>query len=133
MGRGMLRRAPTEPMTSAEQCEASGDSEESSDPLQASCTPGPVRLEPTLAFGAACRFDPVARPELLYRGGEVVAHGALRKVELGRHVAYGRAVRGGPQHVPPALREGVAAFARYGRGQARVHHPLAARHAADGG
>jgi hypothetical protein len=46
------------------------------------------RLEPAFAFGEARRLNPVARPELLDRGGEVVALGALGEVELGCYVPY---------------------------------------------
>src|ERR671916_120376 len=73
--------------------------------------PAAGSLEPALLLGQAGGLHAVARPELLDRGGEVVAHGALREGEGGRDVANRRPVGGGREHVALPLRQGVAALA----------------------
>src|SRR5918995_6456756 len=90
------------------------------------------RLQPPFSFGETRCLHPVARPELLDRGGEVVAHGAFGEVELGRYVLDGRPVRRGGEHLALAPGERGLALAQGCGGQGGVHHPLASHDPTDG-
>jgi ribosomal protection tetracycline resistance protein len=89
-------------------------------------------LEPPVVAGGVDGLDAVAGARLADRRGQVVAHRAVRQVELGRDVGGGGAVAGGVEDVAFAFGERAVARADGAGGEVRVDDGLAAVDRADG-
>ena len=82
-------------------------------PISRRCAPpSPTRgegrtLEPALLPRQPIRLDAVADAELADRFGQVIAHRALRQVELGRDLAGGQAFTGEAQRLALAVVERI--------------------------
>src|SRR5262245_22446977 len=60
---------------------------------------GRVLFQPALLLGAACRFQPIVSVQLMDRGGEVIADGALRQRQPCCDVGDAGAIQRGRQHI----------------------------------